>query len=1372
MRLAGSRGDRSCCLMALLLLLALTGKAQAERLPVKTYTTADGLCYNRVKRIVRDSHGFLWFCTSYGLSRFDGSRFTNYGLEDGLSFISINDFIETRDRVCWVATNGGGVCRFNPYVGLPVPVTDQVAALTGSRFILYPVGDNPQTSRVNKLYEDRAGRIWAGTDAGLFYLDRTDAGGAFERANLGVPSRSDSSIKVWDFIEDREGNLWVATTHGLICRLPDGRMLYYPVQPSQGRDIVWTFLLDREGRLWLGHEAGLIVFTPPRLGFAARRYTTADGLGRNDVRVLCQGDDGRLWIGTNDGGLSVFDGKSFRTFTTEHGLNQNLIVALAEDRAGNLWAGTNNGAMKIPQGGFTTYTEADGLGHDFICSIFESPAGELYTITGERRINRLDGRRFTAVRPNLPRHISDSSWRAYQSIIQDHMGEWWVATPAGLYRFPKVTRIEQLARARPKALYTTREGLAGDDVALLFEDRRGDIWIGIFTPGREVLTRWERSTGRFYRYSDADGLPPFNAPSAFCEDVSGNLWIGFREGGLARFAAGRFSLFGASEGAPPSGQIMSIYSDRAGRLWVATQLHGLRRIDDPVADRPRLDAYTVAEGLESNFTAYIAEDMEGRLYFGTVRGVDRLDPATGHIRHYTVDDGLAADNILAAFRDRQGALWFGTFRGISKFIPPGDRAQLPPQVFISGLQVAGVPYTISDLGATEVAGLEFAASQNRIKIGFFGSPGESLRYQYRLEGASQDWSDPSEQRAVDFASLAPGTYRFLVRAVGSDGVMSQSDATVAFTILPPVWRRWWFLTLLATLVGAMIFAFERYRAARVKEVRSALTRSTLLTVKLTVQQDDLRRANQTLALDYAVTSILAESRTLSDATPRILQAICESTGWEIGELWEADPQDGLLRCVDVWHMDMQDAAEFERHSKNITFLPGVGLPGRVLVSGEPLWITDLAADPNFPRMHMAAKEGLRSGFGFPILLGSEVLGVLEFFSRESREHDPDLLAAVSTIGSHIGQLFKRKRGEQELRESESRFRTLAETASDAIITIDERSTIIFANPAAESVFGYTVSEMLGRDLTMLMPEYLRHLHRAGLGNYLQTSEKHLSWASIELPGLHKSGREIPLEISFGEFIRNDRHFFTGVARDITERKRAEEALLKSKEERLAELELVRKRIATDLHDDIGSSLTRISLLSEVASRQVSHEERPFVEHLSLIAGLSRELVDSMSDIVWAINPKKDYLGDLSQRMRHFASDVLTARRIEFVFRAPDAERDVQVGANVRREIFLIFKEGVNNLVRHSGCTKAEIELCLSADCLVLVLSDNGHGFDVLRESSGHGLMSMRERAKELGGTLTITSRDDQGTSVTLTVPLNQIAEETRVNTEKSKSSHL
>ena len=218
---------------------------------------------------------------------------------------------------------------------------------------------------------------------------------------------------------------------------------------------------------------------------------------------------------------------------------------------------------------------------------------------------------------------------------------------------------------------------------------------------------------------------------------------------------------------------------------------------------------------------------------------------------------------------------------------------------------------------------------------------------------------------------------------------------------------------------------------------------------------------------------------------------------------------------------------------------------------------------------------------------------------------------------------------------------------------------------------------------------------------------------------------------------------------------AQEALRRSREERLAELERVRKRIATDLHDDIGSSLTRISLLSEVAQRQTGNGTTLDDGPLSMIAGLSRELVDSMSDIVWAINPEKDHLNDLTQRMRRFASDVFTARQIDFRFAAPTAEHDIKVGANVRREVFLIFKEAVNNAVRHSGCTGAEIGLQAKPEALVLKITENGRGFDVSKKSKGHGLASMRERTEALGGLVEVESSEGRGSSLTFTIPLIQ-----------------
>ena len=139
----------------------------------------------------------------------------------------------------------------------------------------------------------------------------------------------------------------------------------------------------------------------------------------------------------------------------------------------------------------------------------------------------------------------------------------------------------------------------------------------------------------------------------------------------------------------------------------------------------------------------------------------------------------------------------------------------------------------------------------------------------------------------------------------------------------------------------------------------------------------------------------------------------------------------------------------------------------------------------------------------------------------------------------------RKRAEEALQDNEEQFRAVAETAPDAIITIDEGSTILFANQSTQKIFGYTLEELRGQQLTMLMPEYLRHLHQAGIKRFVKTGQKHISWEAAELPGLHKDGHEVPLEISFSEFVTKGKRRFTGIARDITDRKRAQEALTES-----------------------------------------------------------------------------------------------------------------------------------------------------------------------------------------------------------------------------------
>jgi signal transduction histidine kinase len=205
---------------------------------------------------------------------------------------------------------------------------------------------------------------------------------------------------------------------------------------------------------------------------------------------------------------------------------------------------------------------------------------------------------------------------------------------------------------------------------------------------------------------------------------------------------------------------------------------------------------------------------------------------------------------------------------------------------------------------------------------------------------------------------------------------------------------------------------------------------------------------------------------------------------------------------------------------------------------------------------------------------------------------------------------------------------------------------------------------------------------------------------------------------------------------------------------LVAIERVRTRIATDLHDDIGASLSQIAIQSELALGE-GDVSPGTANALGRIATTSRELVESMGDIVWAINPDRDRVGDLLQRMRYFASDTLTGKNIQFSFNAPDAGRDLALTTEVRREVLLIFKEAVNNIVRHAQCSRADIDVRIERGGLVVQVADDGQGLESVARGNGHGLASMQARARRLNGRLEITTSAGGGTRLALHVPWRQ-----------------
>jgi PAS domain S-box-containing protein len=175
-----------------------------------------------------------------------------------------------------------------------------------------------------------------------------------------------------------------------------------------------------------------------------------------------------------------------------------------------------------------------------------------------------------------------------------------------------------------------------------------------------------------------------------------------------------------------------------------------------------------------------------------------------------------------------------------------------------------------------------------------------------------------------------------------------------------------------------------------------------------------RRSEQRLALQYAITRILSRSIDFVEGTHEILETVCESLGWQVGVLWGVDHQAEVLRCIDFWHPPSLQLDGFENISRTSTFARGVSLPGRIWENGQPVWIPNLSKDSNFPRTPFAEEAGLRGGFGFPLLLGEEVVGVIECFSQEIRQPDQDLLEMIHSVGNQIAQFHQRKRAEEKL----------------------------------------------------------------------------------------------------------------------------------------------------------------------------------------------------------------------------------------------------------------------------------------------------------------------------------------------------------------------
>jgi|ERR1041384_646342 ligand-binding sensor domain-containing protein/signal transduction histidine kinase len=976
----------------------------AQQLPLRHYDLRDGLVNSRVIAIHQDAKGYLWFGTWEGLSRFDGYRFTNYGINDGLGNAVVNAITEDRQGRLWVATNGGGVSRLidDPRDAIAAGVAGPVSR----KFESFQVGESPESNRVNAMLFDSNDNCWCATDDGLYKSSPLAAPPIFDL----VVSHSPAADFMAAFADSRD-RLWFGIKDQLI-EVAGGEIIKYSNGDEAAYPVISSIAEDRQHRLLVANNHGLFEFVEPSVPHMRGRFKRSSialepGLF---VHQMTLDTGGALWIGTNKGLIKFTDTR--KLFTSTHGLSDDHVSALFEDRDNNLWIGTwTGGVCKLSGEMIVSFSRAEGLPDQNVARIIEDKRGHIYASTLQQGLLEIAAAKATIIQGSEAMPFTNVGTR----VLTDRNGDWWLGTDHGLFWF----QGPELQLKRGKRFAATA-GISDDVIHEIHQDPSGGLWIS--AGDRNLYYSDPGQSGRtLFKRVSLEAVRPASSVSWMASDHSGSIWIGGRFGLLARLK-GATALVIEPTASLPEIEPRTLFVDSRGWLWVGLRNSGASVSKDPGAQRPEFVNYSTSNGLASDYVGSITEDDKGRMYLGTFKGLDRLDPLTGEIRHFTTKDGLAGDIIGQCMKDTRGNIWVATSTGISKLDPSAENvAAHQPAIFLSRVQIAGEDFRLAETGTTSISGLVLPAARNDLLVEYIGlsfQGEQEIKYQYKLEGTSGEWSAPSDLRFVNYGRLAPGQYRFMVRSISQQGITSAEPAVLEFRILQPLWLRWWFITLMTLLVAVAMYALVRYRL-----------------------------------------------------------------------------------------------------------------------------------------------------------------------------------------------------------------------------------------------------------------------------------------------------------------------------------------------QRLIELERVRTRIASDLHDDIGSNLSLIAGLSEVLGQQARSVDSRMADRLSQIAAVSRRSVDAMSDIVWAVNPKHDRLIDLSQRMRRFASDSFTARDIQLRFKAPDKQHDIKIGAEIRREVFLIFKEAVHNAVRHSGCKSAEVALEINRRMIVLRVSDDGTGFDQKSVVDGHGLTNMKERAEKISGELAVNSRAGAGSEIILKAPV-------------------
>jgi two-component system sensor kinase FixL len=417
--------------------------------------------------------------------------------------------------------------------------------------------------------------------------------------------------------------------------------------------------------------------------------------------------------------------------------------------------------------------------------------------------------------------------------------------------------------------------------------------------------------------------------------------------------------------------------------------------------------------------------------------------------------------------------------------------------------------------------------------------------------------------------------------------------------------------------------------------------------------------------------------------------------------------------------------------------------GFTLAAGEPIVVLDLASESRFLETPALVEHGVRSGVSVVIPGHPQPYGVLAVHTADPRAFDADEVNFVRAVATVLAAAVRDHARQQALRERESRMRAIVDTAVDAIITIDERGRVESMNPATERLFGYTANEVVGHNVSMLMPDPDSSRHDSYLANYITTAKPKIIGIGREVIARRKDGSTFPVDLAVSEVRLGNRRIFTGMVRDISERRRLERQVLEAAAEE-------QRRIGHDLHDGLCQQLAGVAFANEVLSQKLSARSAPESATADKIGKLVDDAITQARELARGLQPVTLEAGGLAGALRQLAARIEDTFHIACIFEC-DGESLVHDNA-AAIHLYRIAQEAVSNAIKHGKARTVVIELSPHEPGLIMKISDDGVGLSEEKlGGNGIGMHSMAYRARIIGGVVEVQAGPRGGTVVTCTI---------------------